>query len=209
MATAAQTFYTYGTMAGEIDRPVVNQTDLNGTFDFALEYKPSNNNGFPATSIRAPDAPPGSPAPSGEFGGAPFVEALHKQLGLKLVRTKALVRTLVIDHVERPSENWCSCQPEVLHEFELDRGICLASELRVVTFRSWRSAWEALTRAAGLDDLRFHDLRHQAISEMAEAGVPEQTILDIAGHVDRKMLDHYSHIRLEARRSAVSVLGVK
>jgi bla regulator protein blaR1 len=105
MATAAQTFYTYGTMAGEIDRPVVNQTDLNGTFDFALEYKPSNNNGFPATSIRAPDAPPGSPAPSGEFGGAPFVEALRKQLGLKLVRTKAPVRTLVIDHVERPSEN--------------------------------------------------------------------------------------------------------
>jgi uncharacterized protein (TIGR03435 family) len=35
----------------------------------------------------------------------PFVEALRQQLGLKLVRTKAPVRTLVIDHVELPSEN--------------------------------------------------------------------------------------------------------
>jgi len=54
---------------------------------------------------QAPDAPPGAAAPSDEFGGTPFVEALREQLGLKLVRTKAPVRTLVIDHVELPSEN--------------------------------------------------------------------------------------------------------
>jgi ABC-2 type transport system ATP-binding protein len=34
-----------------------------------------------------------------------FVEALRQQLGLKPVRTKALVRVLVIDHVEKPSQN--------------------------------------------------------------------------------------------------------
>jgi uncharacterized protein (TIGR03435 family) len=84
---------------------VVDQTGLSGTFDFVLEYKPVNNNGFPATVSRAPDAPPGAAAPSDEFGGAPFVEALRHQLGLKLVRTTAPVRTLVIDHVELPSEN--------------------------------------------------------------------------------------------------------
>jgi uncharacterized protein (TIGR03435 family) len=54
---------------------------------------------------QAPDAPPGATAPSDEFGRTPFVEALRQQLGLKLVRTKAAVRTLVIDDVERPSEN--------------------------------------------------------------------------------------------------------
>ena len=105
MATAAQTFSTYGSMAGEIDRPVVDQTSLNGTFDFVLEYKPDNNNRFPATSSQVPNAPPGAAAPSDEFGGAPFVEALRQQLGLKLVRTTAPVRTLVIDRVEMPSEN--------------------------------------------------------------------------------------------------------
>jgi uncharacterized protein (TIGR03435 family) len=92
-------------MAGEIDRPVVDQTGLDGTFDFVLEYKPANKNGFPATLSQAPDAPPGAPAPSDEFEGTPFVEALQQQLGLKLVRTKAPVQTLVIDDVERPSEN--------------------------------------------------------------------------------------------------------
>lgn len=92
MAIAVQTFYTYGTMAGELDRPVVDQTGLDGTFDFVLEYK------WRFTR-------PGVPAPADEFGGTTFVEALREQLGLKLVRTKAPVRTLVIDHVERPSEN--------------------------------------------------------------------------------------------------------
>ena len=92
-------------MAGEIDRPVVDQTGLSGAFDFVLEYKPANNNGLPATLSEPPYAPPAAAAPSDEFGGTPFVEALRKQLGLKLVRTKAPVRTLVIDHVVRPSEN--------------------------------------------------------------------------------------------------------
>jgi len=105
MATAAYYFYAEVSGAGEIERPIVDQTGLDGTFDFVLEYKPGNNNGFPATLSKAPDAPPGAPAPSDEFGGTPFVDALRQQLGLKLVRTKAPVRTLVIDRVELPSEN--------------------------------------------------------------------------------------------------------
>jgi bla regulator protein blaR1 len=105
MGIAAQVFYGYGSMADEIDRPVVDQTGLNGTFDFVLEYKPANNNGFPRPLSQVPDAPPGALSPSGEFGGIPFVVALRQQLGLKLVRTKAPLRTLVIDRVERPSGN--------------------------------------------------------------------------------------------------------
>ena len=105
MATAAYYFYAEGSWAGEIDRPLVDQTGLKGTFDFLLEYKLSNNHRFPAPVSQAPDAPLGAATPSDEFGGAPFVEALRKQLGLKLVRTKAPVRVLVIDHVVRPSEN--------------------------------------------------------------------------------------------------------
>lgn len=38
MAIAAGMFYSYGFMGGEIDRPVVDQTGLEGTFDFVLEY---------------------------------------------------------------------------------------------------------------------------------------------------------------------------
>jgi integrase len=72
--------------------------------------------------------------------------------------------------------------------------------------RSWRSAWRKLTKAAGLGGLRFHDLRHHCITKLAEAGVAEQTLMAIAGHVSREMLEHYSHIRMQAKREAVESL---
>jgi integrase len=71
---------------------------------------------------------------------------------------------------------------------------------------SWRSGWRTLTRKAGLPGLRFHDLRHHSITKLAEAGVPEQTLMSIAGHVSKSMLEHYSHIRLTAKRAAVDAL---
>jgi integrase len=73
--------------------------------------------------------------------------------------------------------------------------------------RSWRSAWRALRKKAGLQALRFHDLRHHAITELAESQASDQTIMAIAGHVSREMLEHYSHVRLEAKRRAVEALS--
>ena len=72
--------------------------------------------------------------------------------------------------------------------------------------QTWRSAWRSLTKEAGLPGLRFHDLRHHAITRMAEAGVPEQTLMSIAGHRSRDMVDLYSHIRIQPMREAVAVL---
>ena len=57
--------------------------------------------------------------------------------------------------------------------------------------------------------LRFHDLRHHAITELAESQVSDQTIMAIAGHVSQKMLARYSHVRTEARRQAVMALSAK
>lgn len=72
--------------------------------------------------------------------------------------------------------------------------------------RSWRTAWKNLTEKASLPGLRFHDLRHHCITKLAEAGVPDQTLMSIAGHVSREMLEHYSHIRMQAKRDAVARL---
>jgi integrase len=69
--------------------------------------------------------------------------------------------------------------------------------------KGWRTAWRSLTNAAELKGLRFHDLRHQAITELCENGLSDMTIMGIAGHVSRDMLQHYSHIRLEAKRKAL------
>jgi integrase len=72
---------------------------------------------------------------------------------------------------------------------------------------AWRRAWRTLTRECGLAGLRPHDLRHHAITRLAESSeASEQTIMSIAGHVSREMLEHYSHIRQEAKRRAVESL---
>lgn len=53
---------------------------------------------------------------------------------------------------------------------------------------------------------RWHDLRHTVCAKMAEAGVPESTMLAIMGHVSRAMLERYSHIGMAAKREVVESL---
>jgi hypothetical protein len=101
---------------------------------------------------------------------------------------------------------------------------------------SWRSAWRALTRAiecpacgvvqrparvcrnavcnaciesikSPTAGLRFHDLRHHAITELAESQASDQTIMAIAGHVSPRMLARYSHVRVEAKRAALEAIA--
>ena len=72
---------------------------------------------------------------------------------------------------------------------------------------TWRTAWRRLTKEAGLGGLRFHDLRHHAITELAESSASDQTIMSISGHVSPKMLAHYSHVRLDAKRAALQALS--
>jgi hypothetical protein len=50
---------------------------------------------------------------------------------------------------------------------------------------------------------RWHDNRHTLIRDLAESGAGDQTIMDIAGHVSKRMLRHYSHIRMKAKRTAL------
>jgi len=75
--------------------------------------------------------------------------------------------------------------------------------------KKWDTAWRALRKKAGLPGLRFYDLRHTFITELAETGVADLTIESIAGHLSRRMLEHYSHIRLNAKRNAIDALDEK
>jgi uncharacterized protein (TIGR03435 family) len=73
-------------------RPVIDKTGLSGRFDFTIEW--------------APDAPSSdSPAAPSEPLGPTSLQALRDQLGLKVEAARSPVQILVIDRVERPSEN--------------------------------------------------------------------------------------------------------
>ncbi|HEY1470884.1 MAG TPA: tyrosine-type recombinase/integrase [Candidatus Acidoferrum sp.] len=71
---------------------------------------------------------------------------------------------------------------------------------------SWRKAWLGACKNAGVR-YRWHDLRHTFVSRLAEnANISEQTIRSLAGHVSRQMLEHYSHIRSQAKQAAIRCL---
>jgi uncharacterized protein (TIGR03435 family) len=71
-----------------MEHKVVNETGLTGLFDMELRWTPSA-----AAAQAADDAPPS------------LVTAVQEQMGLKLAERKGLTEVVVVDHVERPSEN--------------------------------------------------------------------------------------------------------
>lgn len=102
--------------------------------------------------------------------------------------------------------------------------------------KSWRTVWRRLTRVIQcprcgerqrpgnacsnvecgadirslknpLDGLRFHDLRVTCITKLAESQTSDMTIMAIAGHVSRRMLEHYSRIRTDAKRTALDAIS--
>ena len=56
-----------------------------------------------------------------------------------------------------------------------------------------RLAWERLEKKAGVTDLRFHDLRHEAISRFFEMGLFVPEVALISGHRDLRMLFRHTH----------------
>ena len=49
-------------------------------------------------------------------------------------------------------------------------------------------------------------VRHTVVTDLAESGAGDQTVVDMFGHVSKDMLEHYSHIRMKAKRQAVEAL---
>jgi uncharacterized protein (TIGR03435 family) len=77
-----------------LDRPVVDKTGLSGRYDFDLEWTPDETQFGGNVATGNPDLPKPD-----------LFAALQQQLGLRLEATKGPIQALVIDRVERPSEN--------------------------------------------------------------------------------------------------------
>lgn len=60
-----------------------------------------------------------------------------------------------------------------------------------------RQAWDRLLRRASIEDLRFHDLRHEAVSRLFEMGLSVPEVALVSGHKDYRMLARYTHLRAE------------
>jgi uncharacterized protein (TIGR03435 family) len=88
--------------------PVIDNTGLKGNYDIRLTFSPENLGGGPGFG-----APPPSGVPSGAIQADPSAEpaspiltvAVQEQLGLKLDKSKGQVEMIVIEHVEKASDN--------------------------------------------------------------------------------------------------------
>ena len=83
-------------LSGQLKRTVIDKTSLSGVYDFHLKWADER------TAMAGPYG--GQPRNSGDTGPSIFT-ALQDQLGLKLESAKGPVVTLVVDHVDPPSEN--------------------------------------------------------------------------------------------------------
>jgi hypothetical protein len=126
-------------------------------------------------------------------------ETSHRVIPLNTSALNALARMFeradMLGHTEPENYLWPACQ---WGRFDPTQPML-----------KWDTAWRALRDAAGLQGLRFHDLRHTVITELAEMGVADHVLESITGHLSRRMLEHYSHIRIDAKRQALDALDVQ
>jgi uncharacterized protein (TIGR03435 family) len=99
MAGVTMTELAKSLSASELQRPVVNQTALDGTFDIRVEWA------IPAGSGLLGPADANATTSAAETTGPSIFTAMQEQLGLKLESGKGLTEMLVLDHVEKPSAN--------------------------------------------------------------------------------------------------------
>jgi uncharacterized protein (TIGR03435 family) len=98
-------------LAALIGRPVIDQTELKGIYDFALDYDPASADGL-AMAGGMPPPPPGGggegrgPVASEPSSSLPIFAAVQQQLGLRLEARKLPLDNVIIDHIEKvPTEN--------------------------------------------------------------------------------------------------------
>ena len=92
------TFVSVLSMQPELGgRAVLDKTGLRGHYSFTIEWTPEN---LAAGGVQSADR-----ASSSESSGPSLFTGLREQLGLRLESTRAPVDTIVIEHIERPTEN--------------------------------------------------------------------------------------------------------
>jgi len=82
-------------LSGEVGRTIIDKTGLTGKYDFELKWTPERAAASGADNGQTDD----------QNSASSLFTALQEQLGLKLQSSKGPVETLVVDHVEMPSEN--------------------------------------------------------------------------------------------------------
>ena len=86
-------------LSQQLGRTVIDKTDLKGLYDFKLQWTPEMGQGQLLPG--GPEPPP----PPADASGPSIFTAIQEQLGLRLESTKGPVEVVVIDSIQKPSDN--------------------------------------------------------------------------------------------------------
>ncbi|ELB2078546.1 site-specific integrase [Vibrio parahaemolyticus] len=101
------------------------------------------------------------------------------------------------DTVLKLFENWRAQNPDADYVF-------VANNQPVEFFQY---PWQSLLKEAGIENFRFHDLRHHFASKLVMAGVDLNIVRELLGHADLKMTLRYAHLAPEHKAAAVNLIG--
>lgn len=113
-------------LSNALQRTVVDKTGLSGVFDVHVEWTPDQS----TPGLMAPGLAPVANQPSADDMSGSIFSAIQEQLGLRLQPAKGAVEVLVIDHLEKPSEN----QPRP--DIEVSLSPWISSQILVSRFRA-------------------------------------------------------------------------
>lgn len=85
-------------------------------------------------------------------------------------------------------------------------GFIFISEKTGTKYDNIDRSWKQLMKLSGIENFRFHDLRHNFCSMLVMNGVPIYTVAQLAGHADVKTTQIYAHLSPDVKKSAIDIL---
>ena len=83
----------------------------------------------------------------------------------------------------------------------------MASSEHLKPMKTVKTAFEKARAEAGLEDVRFHDLRHTFASRLVQGGVPLYDVMHLTGHKSLEMVQRYSHLAPDYQNRAIEALN--
>jgi excisionase family DNA binding protein len=96
-----------------------------------------------------------------------------------------------------------------LQAAERPSGLVFANPRTGMPFTEVKKSFKSACRAAGIRDLRFHDLRHTFATRLIEAGADIITVKELLGHFSVRVTQRYTHPSQAQKRRAVDLLATK
>jgi integrase len=118
--------------------------------------------------------------------GAPRIHGELLKLGFEIAQSS--VAKYMVKRRGPPGQGWLT----FLRNHAPDIA-AMSDRIFPISANAFRLAWGRVKSRAGIDDLNFHDLRHEAISRFFEMGMTIPEVASISGHRDARMLFRYAH----------------